>query len=134
MSDLQDPKSGKFLPGNPGNGGKPGPGRPRQSDMERLRAAISDIVQDDETLACWVRSFQKKIKRGSLPASAFLWDHVLGKVAVRVDVGSDAALTIFMQEWAALVASELQPDTQAALPANDVAALPPGDPDDDQKP
>ena len=99
MSDLHDYKDerGKFVEGNPGSG-RAGPGRPKGSEVERLRQALNSVL-DDATMEAWVRALRKKLARGSITASLFVVDRILGKPAVNVHHQVDGNLDRFVLAW-----------------------------------
>ena len=99
MGDLNDFKDerGRFIAGNPGSG-LAGPGRPRGIEAERLRQVLSELL-DDATMEAWVRALRKKLARGSITASLFVVDRVLGKPAVNVHHQVDGNLERFVLAW-----------------------------------
>jgi hypothetical protein len=90
-------EKGRWLPGVP-NGGPRGGGRPREGEAERIRAVLRSVL-DDETLIAWAKAMKRKVSRGSLSATEFLFDRVLGKPAVNIHHEADGALNAFVLAW-----------------------------------
>ncbi len=116
MGDLSDYKDarGRFTAGNPGSG-VAGPGRPTEAAAQRVRAALTEVLTDDETMSAWVQAMKRKLRKGNLSATQLVFDRTIGKPAVVVTVDGADNLAVFMAQW------------QAMLVDDEPAALPPGD-------
>jgi len=68
----RDPKTGRFLPGNPG-----GPGNPHAAKLEKLRAALVRTVREADIRAI-LRQIIEKARNGDIVAAKLLLDRVLG--------------------------------------------------------
>ena len=99
MTDVQRDDKGRFVPGH-----APlvkSPGRPRQDDAERLRAALRDML-DDETMEAWIKAMRKKLAKGNGFAAEFVADRLMGKPAVNANITLDGNLREFMDAWSQL--------------------------------
>jgi len=115
MSDEYRDERGRWLPGVPNGGPRPGGGRPREGEAERIRAALRDVL-DDETLQAWAEAMRRKISKGNLAATEFLFDRVLGRPGVVVQVSPNDGLQRFLVAWERS-ASDSPEDPAGELPA-----------------
>ncbi len=75
------------------------------------------LVLDKDTANKMIYSLRKKIAKGNISALEFLFDRVIGRPAVQVQVGADAALTQFMDSWHALLETAQYGDVPRAISA-----------------
>lgn len=75
------------------------------------------LVLDAPTASRMIYSLRKKIAKGNISALEFLFDRVIGRPAVQVQVGADAALTQFMDSWHALLETAQYGDVPRAISA-----------------
>ncbi len=69
----RDPKTGRFLVGNPG-----GPGNPHAARVAKLRSALLRAVTERELRAV-VKALVEQARAGNIAAARELLDRVLGK-------------------------------------------------------
>ena len=100
----KDPVTGRFLPGNKAQANN-GAGRPRTEDVEKLRAALSSVL-DNGTLPKWARAMKKRLARGDEFATAFVFDRLLGKVPNQNDIPRDGTLAALLEQLISLGGSD----------------------------
>lgn len=86
---------GRFIPGH---SVQPPPGlvgRPRLEDAEKLRAALSKVV-DNGTMKKWAEAMKRRIERGDMAATEFVFERVMGKVPQALEHGIDDRLAEFI--------------------------------------
>lgn len=95
-SETDRDERGRFVPGH---SIKPltRPGRPRTEDAEKLRAALS-LILDNGTLPKWTRAMKKKLARGDEYATTFVFDRIAGKVPNIADVAEDGILAALLEQ------------------------------------
>lgn len=117
LSNLENPRVSR--PGLPRTK-SPGAGKPIVKQTPASPQEVRDLlflVLDKETAEKMIRSLRKKIGRGNISALEFLFDRVIGRPAVQVQVGADAALTQFMDSWHALLETAQYGDVPRAISA-----------------
>jgi hypothetical protein len=94
MAVIRDPATGRVLPGSVLNPKGP----PRAEDAERIRQAVTDLL-DPVTMAKWSAAMRRKLAKGNLQATELILDRIIGKPVQGVNVSGDARLQAFMVAW-----------------------------------